>query len=228
MNIDDMRIFVRAHADTDATDAPDANLDLYARVAYNDILSRRNDWPHLNVEYTFNSVVDQNDYVLTTLSVADMQYVSAVSEPGSTGFPLTYGDRETMELLFPSNSFTAKPSFWTLFNGSLMLYPTPQDVITYRVRGYRNPAAWPTDASSEPDLPDRLHDAIPFFMLAQYYRAQEESVLAREMLDQFETLVQRHIRNNPSGQIANKPVILGGRSMTGMTYEQWVRMNVEG
>jgi hypothetical protein len=96
MTFQEIMDFVRLHADADITDAPTSNLTVYARAAYNDILSRVNAWPHLEIKYTFNTVIGTQTYALGSMNPTDIDFVSSVQNQttGDRLFPILQADAD--------------------------------------------------------------------------------------------------------------------------------------
>lgn len=210
----DLLTFVRSQADADVTDAPDAVLTVHARIAYNDILSRRSAWEHLAVSYQFNTVGGTQDYALT--GIGDLDFVSSVTyNQGGVIHRLTYVTMQDAELAYGSDQYTGVPYCYTVVNGTLSLFPKPDGVYTCRVRGYRNPTVWPNGVGSSPDLPDELHDAIGWYMLSGYYMSQEDTVMAGVYLQEFQAMVDKFLSGLIGKNSQPRPKIFGGGYMGG-------------
>lgn len=210
MTFTDMITFCRTHADTDDTDLPDASLKVYGRMAYTDILSRRHSWPHLEVEYTFSSVANVNTYNPSIFSTADMDSIYAVLDT-ATGERLQYVTRSDADIVFGGvASVTGRPVAWTMVGATVQLYPKPTAVRNYTVRGSRKQADWPSTAGSSPDLPDVFHEAIAWYMLSNYYLAQEDTQLSGVYLNEFEQIVGKHVSGETKKRNAPRPRVVGG------------------
>lgn len=215
MTFDEMVTFVRNHVDADSADAPDSNLTVYARMAYNDILSRAPSWPHLEVTYTLTTVGGTNTYPLSGLSGgANMDVVYAVLDTAGVGTRLVQITRADGDLFFTTASASVNSSnavAFSIFNDNIMLYPTPTSVKTYVVRGFRSAAGWPTDAASIPDLPRVFDEAICWYMLSGYYMAQEDPQLAGVYLNEYMGLLDKHIKDQTGKNSRARPTIMGGQ-----------------
>jgi hypothetical protein len=216
MTLQEMYDFVRSHCDADTEDAPDANLKVYARIAFNDILSRRWGWPHLKVKYTFASVIGTSDYTLATLvGGADMKIVSSVSAPpaGNTTGRLVNITRSDADYLYGSNN-TALPLAYLVDNETIVLVPTPSQVKTYTVRGFKKPVAWPAVSTSvAPDLPEELHEAICWYMVSSYFMAQEDLDMAGRYLAEYESMVSGFMNHEMRKETTARPQIMGGQNI---------------
>lgn len=226
MNLSEMSTFVRTQADTDDTDATDAALTVYARAAYNDIIARVFPWPDNRKTYTFSTVAGQNQYLFSTFAPTDLEYVIGVSTADDQ---LNWISREELVDLQAGSSVTsATPQFFATAATSLWLWPTPSSVQTVTVDGYRSFNAWPA-GSSEPDLPRAFDEPICWYMLSNYYLAQEDLELAqmyRQMFDDgVNTQIQSALRTSSA---SSGPRLFGGSGRDHISYESWVKRNTEG
>lgn len=209
-----MVTFVRNHVDADDVDAPDSNLTVYARMAYNDILSRSVSWPHLEVAYQLSVVAGQTTYPLSGLSGgSDMDVVYSVIDTNGIGKRLLYITRADGDLFFTATSVaqSGDPVAYTVFNGNIVLYPTPAGSDTYTVRGFRNATTWPAGAGSVPDLPSLLHEAICWYMIANYYMAQEDAGLSQVYLGEYMDMVDRFVKGEVTRNAKPRPTVMGGQ-----------------
>ena len=230
MTYGDMRSFMRVHADADSVDAPDATLEVYARIAYNDILSRAS-WPHLTVSYTFTTVAGQSSYPFTDFSATDLEEVTAVIDTTNLGRRLIYITKADADLAFgqPIDSQSEVANAYNVSNGNLILYPIPSTTgKQYTVRGRREPVAWPDGDNSIPDLPDVMHEAIAWYMLSSFFMAQEDPQLAGVYLNEYEMMVRKHTRNETTKEYKSRPLIMGGQNYPQPDFTRWVRGQLEG
>lgn len=230
MTLQQLRDFVRTHADADPVDAPDATLDVYARVAYNDIFARRNAWPHLTVEYTLTTVAGQNTYLLSGLSGTDMDMVTSIFDGTNLGRRLIYMSESDADLAYgaPSGAQSEVATAYTVINNGIKLFPTPSTSgKTYKVRGFRTPTAWPGNASSVPDLPGPLHEAIAWFMLSSYFMSQEDTQLAGVYLSEYNMMVERFLRAETTKEFSGRVLVMGGQNVRVPEFSRWVRGMLE-
>lgn len=227
MTLEDMRTFVRAHADTDNIDAPDATLDVYARIAYNDIHTRTN-FPLLQTTDTFTTVANVSEYSFA--SIGDFDKITAVLDSQNLGRSLIYISESDGDLAFgaPVGMSSEVATAYTVVNGVIKLYPKPSTTgKVYTVRGLRKPAAWPAGAGSSPDLPDALHDAIAWYMLSSYYMSQEDVQLAGVYLREYEDMVTKFSRNESFKDFGARNQIMGGQNYYAPNFTRWVRGMLE-
>lgn len=230
MTLQEMRDFVRQHADADSVDAPNSTLDVYARIAYNDILSRSS-WPHLAVEYTVSTVSGQSKYLFSGFSQTNMDEITAVVDTTNLGRRLVYMSRSDADLAFgqPINAQSEVANAFTIENDSLILYPIPStNGKLYTVRGRRSAASWPNGASSTPDLPDQLHEAIAWYMLSSYFMSLEDPQMAGLYLNEYEGMVRKHSKAYAVREYKARPLVIGGQNYPQPDFTRWVRGQLEG
>lgn len=217
MTFDELKTFVRLQADADTTDAPDGNLLVYARMAYNDILSRRNSWPHLEVRYSLTVTPGTADYLFTTLSTTDMERVTSITAATNLGWRVQYITLTDAMLYYsPTSPAGNQALHYTVVGGNkIKFFPTPSAAQAYFVDGFRTEAAWPTTAGSLADLPRVFDEAIAWYMLAKYYTSQEDQAIAAFYMNEYEMLVNRWVRSETSKENAPRPSLMGGNNRRG-------------
>lgn len=227
MNLSEMITFVRTHADTDSTDAPDASLEVYARAAYNDIRRRVSQWIDNSDQDTLTTVADTASYALSGLTNGDIEYVTGVVGPTETLQYVTWDHYLQMEDGPDVDYSTSEADYYTVRNDTIWLFPKPSSAgVAYTVYGYRGFNTWP-DGSAEPDLPREFDEVICWYMLSRYYMAQEDVELAQLYLRDYETGVNRFIAA-AMRQDSHSPKIWGGARPRRMGYADWVRRMTEG
>ena len=227
-----MQSFVRTHADADVEDAPNSSLEVYGRIAYNDILSRRDSWPHLAATGSLTVVPGQDSYPLANVTgvTNGMDTVTSVVDQTTIGRRLVYISRHDGDSTFghPNTAGSDTAMAYTIEGDNIVLFPTPTVTRTYVVRGTRNPAVWPAGAGSSPDLPASLHEAIAWYMLSSYFMAQEDTQLAGVYLREYEAMVERHLRNESMSEYTARVPIMGGQNFRAPSFNRWVRGMLEG
>lgn len=230
MTLQDMRTFVRTHADADIVDAPDATLDIYGRIAYNDILARRSTWPHLSVSYTLTTVAGQGRYKLSALSTNNMELVASIVDTTNLGRRLIYMTESDADLAFGTkvSSSTQTATAYTVSDDEILLYPVPSTSgKLYTVRGFKRADVWPNGAGSIPDLPESLHEAISWFMLSNYFLAQEDVQLAGLYLQEYNQMVERFLRAETTKEFSGRPLVMGGQNYMPIGFTRYVRGMLE-
>lgn len=214
MTFDEMQTFVRTHADADNTDAPSSSLTVFARMAYNDILARRQGWPHLAVNYVLTTTPNQSDYAFSgnAFSFADLDIVSAVVDESNQNRRLLSITRQDADLVYGGTNSQGSTSavHYTIVGDVLTLFPKPTSAKTYLVRGFRNPASWPAGGGSVPDLPRVFDEAICWYMLSQYFLGQEDTQLASMYLNEYQEQVERWAKSEIAKSSLPRPNVMGG------------------
>jgi hypothetical protein len=213
MTFDDMLAFVRAQADADATDAPNSLLEVHARVAYNDILSRRGGWNHFEVHYDLTTVAGQQEYTISSLSASDMQRVYSITSNTALRERLTPVTRSDADIIFGLTQTQGTPTAYNIYNDKIVFYPIPSAARPLKVHGFRAPAVWPNGTGSIPDLPAEFHEAIAWYMLSGFYLSQEDQNMAGMYMNEYQQMVARALTGSSNIQQQPRPRILGGASI---------------
>jgi len=226
-----MITFVRRHADTDAVDAPDSNLEVYARAAYNDIRRRVPEWVDNHVSDTLAVSSGVAAYALSgsAFSTKNVEYVTSITGPSENLVYIPWS--VYLEMLDgPDVDYSTREASWYTVKGdAVYLFPTPATAgVEYTVYGYRSFTSWPS-GSDEPDLPREFDEVICWYMLGMYYRAQEDISMSQLYMAQYEQGVNRFIASSMK-QDSHSPKIFGGskKNRYPMSYSRWLRRNTEG
>lgn len=213
MDFLEMKEFVRTHADTDETDAPDSSLESYAREAYRDIQRRDTQWEHLESTYSLSVTASDNTYPISGIGDGTLQYIKAIIDPNERGKRVPFISKSDADLYYGGDTGeAASADFFTVWADTIELFPYPSTSRTYTVRGYRSFTAWPNGDGSEADLPRDFDEPICWYMLGKFYMAQEEPQLASMYFGQYDDLVQALVRRPRNAAVlANRPLKMGGR-----------------
>jgi len=248
MTLQDLRNFVRVHADTDITDAPDSSLDLYARMAHYDIAQRIDfqfSLERSSTASTLTTTADKNIYTNLGDTAAGWVWqwdeVYNSTEPykilGVTynggavnDYPLVFVTLEDGERMFASSASAEKAIAYAVLNGNIILFPTPSaSSVTYDVLCQADQTLnVMTAAGDTPSLPEALHPAIGWYMLAQYYLAQEDTQLSGVYMQEYEMMVERHKRYNATKDLGKRVHLMGGQNVRPMSFIRLVRGALEG
>jgi len=218
-----MRDYVRNVVDIDSTDISDATMNTFIREGYDIIVYSEKRWPFYEVALTFSTVADQADYPMSDVAAAlsfvhDGVTFSGVSAPSkdemrevaamkTDNHVMQYIGYDVADIIYPldSNS-TGRPWYWTMWNSgvsastavnsqTVRVYPTPSEVQTVTVRGYRNPvdfggntAVYRTavaDADT-PDLPVPFDNVLSLYTVYRAYQQQEDAMMANQYFSLFQ------------------------------------------
>ena len=229
--LSEMQTFVRTHADADVEDAPNETLEVYARIAYNDILSRRNSWPHLMAEGELVTTPGQDTYALSAVTgvTTSVDLVLSIMDRNTLGRRLVFMTQSDADIAFgtPVAVQNEIATAYTIVGDSIILYPRPSTARTYKVRAVRVAATWPNGAGSAPDLPTELHDAISWYMLSSYFMAQEDTQLAGVYMGEYEKMVDRFMKNQTTREFSQRVAVIGGQNYRAPSFSRWVRGMLE-
>ena len=209
MNYQDMAAFVRKQADTDADDAPDLTLRVYARAAYNDIRRRVFPWPDKKTAFNFTTVPGQAFYPYTGMTAPDLDYVISVATPTDM---LGYINPE--QYLDKGGSSTGEPLLYSADVNGMYIHPTPTSAVQVSVVGYRKFKEWPISNADEPDLDRVFDEVICWYMLERYYEAQEDLELAELYARDYEQALNNQIEGALRGNASVAgPRIFGNQTL---------------
>jgi hypothetical protein len=227
MNLSEMSTFVRAQADTDEVDAPDATLTVYARAAYRDIQARVFGWPDKRTTFQVTTVAGTSSYGMSGLTPATMDFlISAVIDDDV----LVYASPERMRELRTRQASSGSPTVYTVDGSDIVFWPTPSAAETVSFTGYRDFLEWPS-GSDEPDLPRGFDEVICWYMLSRFYQAQEDLELADMYMRDYNIGVNQQIEKAlRTSTLTAGPMIFGGdpELTAALSYEDWVKRSVEG
>lgn len=222
MQLSAMRDHVRNVVDITSNDISDATMNTFIREGYDIIVYSEKRWPFYEVAVTFNTVASQKDYsasdVGTNLSfVHDGVTFSGASAPKNVGVRevasmktdnhvLEYIGYDVGDIMYPLNAnTTGRPWYWALWNSgasasaavtnqTIRLYPTPSEVYTISIRGYRNPVEFGGNTAvyrsaiadaNTPDLPVPFDNVLSLYVLYRAYQQQEDAAMGQQYYSQF-------------------------------------------
>jgi hypothetical protein len=83
-----------------------------------------------------------------------------------------------------------EPRYYSVWAGSVQLWPTPDAVYSFAVRGYRKPSTWADFDGVEIDADDRLHYSLVYYAVASLYSLQEDAPMSQFYRQQFDEAVK--------------------------------------
>lgn len=183
MDLQAIRNFVRTHMDLDVEDLPDDLLDTFAREATHKVERAEKRWPFYAVNYTFTTEAGVGSYDLSVITPGDLRQISAVLIDQRV---LTYVGPDEADRR-QSLQATGQPTSWSQWGNTIDLHPSPSDVYTLSVRGYRAPIDWVSQgAGAEPDMDSDLHMTVATWVLARAYAQQEDTELSTYFAQSFD------------------------------------------
>lgn len=211
MNLADIRSKVRTVVDMDTVDLPNDLLDMYVRDGYDRMMSIERRWPFLQKSATLVTVAGQREYPLSTVGAGDFSDIISIFDTSTIGTRLTLISHDDGEATWGGTpEQTGRPLHYSIWEQKLNLWPKPTGVYTLTVRGYRKPADWTANTTTEVDADSRLHQALVYYGIAQVYQLQEDMELAafyRSSFDENVRLVAADIMKPSS----HRPMILSGQ-----------------
>ena len=216
-----LRLQVRNMADLDTEDLPDTLIDQFAREGFQRIYALERRWPYLQETYTFNTVVNQREYTVST--IGDIREIISVLDTSSSGARLTLIPYDNAEEIWLGNTdVPSRPYFYSFWDKKLQLWAKPDAVYPMTVRAFRNPVyTWLTDVNETIDLDEWFHALLPYFVLGRVYQRQEDAQLSQMYLNSFEQGVGLARRDLMKASSAQPVVMSGGRQYP--TMRRWLQ-----
>jgi hypothetical protein len=178
MNLDEIRVAVRAQLDVDEEELPNPLIDLYARDGFEHIINTETRWPFYEQLWRDQVATDG----LLTVPTDAREIVSIVGPNGR----LERIDNMHVERLYNQPIGSASAQFWSQLGPTIYLWPPPSGDWTVTLRGYRAPTDWVSQgAGAEVDADERLHLAIIWFCCSVAYAQQEDEVLEATYMQRF-------------------------------------------
>jgi hypothetical protein len=202
----DIRTKARQITELTSSDVPDEVIDLYARDGYERIINLERRWPSFETTTSFSTVAGQADYSIADDLLDLIDFKSFRND--SDGVRLQIVGYEDAEDLWAGSS-DGPPMHWSVWAGNLRLWPTPNDVYTYTVRGYRRLIAWWESDGVEIDADERLHTAILYFVISRLYQLQEDAEMTSLYAQSFAEAVQL-ARAEIMRSSSARPLVLSG------------------
>ena len=221
ISLNTLRTQVRTMADLDEVDLPDTIIDQFAREGFQRIYALERRWPYLQETYTFNTVVNQREYTIST--IGDIREIISVLDTSSSGARLTLIPYDNAEEIWLGNTdVPSRPYFYSFWDKKLQLWAKPDAVYPMTVRAFRNPVyTWLSNADETIDLDEWFHALLPYFVLGRVYQRQEDAQLSQMYLNSFEQGVGLARRDLMKASSAQPVVMSGGRQYP--TMRRWLQ-----
>ena len=221
MSLADVRLMVRNISDLDTTDVPNSIIDDAVKEAFQRIVALERRYPKYQETYTFNTVVNQRAYTIST--IGDIREIISLVDTSDAGSRLTMIPYDNAEDIWLGNTDVAsRPYFYALWDAALHLYAKPDAVYTITVRAYRNPVyTWLSNTSEAIDLDEWFHVLLAYYALGRVYQRQEDPELSAMYIRSFEegvALARRDLMKTPS---ARPLIVSGGRQYP--TMRRWMQ-----
>lgn len=191
MNLDDLRAVVRMQTQTTTADLPDVAIDTYLRQGFERTINAETQWPFY--EQSWSLTLPANEMSIALPGDVNEAGIMAFYDE-TNGFRLSQIGAEQADDSFAGPQVgTMQPYFYSVWNGTLFMYPRVQSADTdrsYRLRGYRRPLVWLNPTTNEPDCDERLHMALTHYAVALAYAQQEDEQLELTYMDRWQRDVE--------------------------------------
>tara|TARA_Y100000361_G_C11040624_1_gene279719 strand:- start:11 stop:709 length:699 start_codon:yes stop_codon:yes gene_type:complete len=199
-----MRTYIRGLLDIDSNDISDDILNRFIGEAYDQVVYSEKRWSFYEVEDTFATINGTADYDLkssaTTLAT-NTNGLRDIAALRTDDHVVTYIGRDDGDLVYPLNSNSnGDVYYWSNWAEKVRLYPTPSEVQTIYVRGYKKPSAFgvgSADSATPSDFPEPFHILFATYGVARAYEQQEDPQMAAQYYQTFarelDNLRARHI-----------------------------------
>jgi hypothetical protein len=208
-------------ADLDETDLPDTIVDQFAREGFQRIYSLERRWPYLQETYTFNTVVDQREYTIST--IGDIREIISVVDSSTAGNRLTLIDYNQAEDIWLGNTdVPSRPYFYSFWDKKIQFWAKPDAIYPITVRAFRNPVyTWLSNVDETIDIDEWFHALLPYFVLARVYQRQEDAQLSQMYMNSFEEGVALARRDLMKASSAQPVIMSAGRQYP--TMRRWLQ-----
>jgi hypothetical protein len=175
VDVQSLRNYVRNHLEMDDEELPDVLLNVYLQDGFERTIARDNRWPRYEKTWSVSKVEGS-----PTATLPDDLLVPSIMSVTHGIQQLVYLTQENLESMFSQSAppTVGTPVYYTVWGRELGLWPNPgiEAVFDMAVRGYRQPV-WTNEASTIPDLDERLHLAVAYYAMALSYSQQEDEIL---------------------------------------------------
>lgn len=217
-----LRTTVRDIVDLDSEDLPDSLLNLYIRDGYYRILDLEKRWNWLETSFTFTTVTDQRAYSISAFTADPISQVVSVVDNVGVGSRLDMVGYDMAEQTYIGSYDTSgDPLFYAVWNGSIHLFPKPNNARVLSVRAYREPIDWQTTGGAVDAAPS-LHFPLVYYACSRIYQKLEDAQMAavyKQAFDEGVQLARSSIMKPTShGQL----IMAHGQTRGRPTFNGWV------
>ena len=211
LSLAQMRSHIYEFYELDTDDVSHGLIDRWASEGFTRISRTRQNWPFYEGATEYDTV--SGTYLYEDSDFGGYRSVESVMGPdGALSFMVL---RDALEWFQNTDGTirSGRPQVYSRRGDSFYVFPEPAAAHTLTALGYREPVAFGTSASSEPDLPDELHDVVLMWVKYRTYLHQDDTELAQiEKLNFDETLAR--YTEDLTATDADLPVIVGGTRYT--------------
>lgn len=205
LTLQQIRDQVRTTVELDSTDIPDSILDLFIQEGYDHIVHAEHRWIFYEDNFTFDTVTGQRSYTFASIDPT-LEVLDGVEHSSWMLLPIAH---QLAQGQYAGSSVSGTPTNFSVWADSIYLWPTPSEVRTVTVRGYRKPSDWIAGgAGATPDLPDAFHPLLVLWALHRAYLQQDDAQMG-QMLRQMFNEQFRNLRNDYTQALFPEPSIMG-------------------
>lgn len=204
---------IRAHIyeffELDVDDVPQSLVDRWAAEGYTRLSRLRENLPFYQQTIPFTLTSGTYIYTEAPGTTGNLRSVEAVLGPDG---PLKYMHLRDAIEYWQNTDYTVssgRPRAYSRDRNNFYVWPTPDAAHVLNIIGYREPAAAPSVASEEPDLPDELHEALLLWVKYRVYLHQDDTELAEIEKFNFDETTGLYLADLTRTE-ADIPVIVGG------------------
>lgn len=219
ITVQDIRNFVWNYLDLSIEDVPTSLIDAWIADGDRRIARRTKKLPYFEATTTFNTVAGTAAYTVPNVTVGSLSVaLKDITQLEGPHGPLPMMDASEAEAQFftlsPTNSW---PRAFTVWGGKITLYPTPDAIYTYTVRGYRARTDWMAGgAGAAPDLPVDFHGLVQEWTMYRAHEQQDDAERAQEAKQAFSEGLAELIADETSSPPATPIVVNSGRPIPTM------------
>jgi hypothetical protein len=215
----EFRTYVRTFFDVDEIELPDSLCDTWLREADNKIKNARKSWPSREIEVSLAVVGATHTYPIPVAlaNVLSIDGDDGMLEPTSWERAVN-----RYEVFGTAEINNGRPAAYTLFDGNIRIWPTPDGDYTLNVRGYAAHTDWVSDGDGGiPDWPDEFEHVITSWIMYCAYMWQDDPDMASIQIERFRESMNELI----GGVGAAEPtmLIIGGKRRGGVTIPARLR-----
>jgi hypothetical protein len=203
-----IRSYVRDFLDLEEDDMGSTLIDTWIMEGFRKIVRTTRRWPYFEDAWTVPTVADTREITLD----ADVEEIASIEGPYGLLRKTDEGAARDDYNTYTGAPTSGTPAAYSKHANVVRLYPTPSEVVSLRVLGYRAPTAWMTGASGDlPDFPEDCEDALLAWVMHRAYTHQDDTELAAFEAQRFQSAVDEMVGHHVQDDLGAPLVIGGGR-----------------
>lgn len=203
MTLGTIRTAVRERLDDPTFDT--AKIDRWTNWVLDDVYTRYQ-FPFMETTTTLDTVDGTQEYAFSSIA-SDVDKIRSIIDV-TNEYTLEYVDPTELDETYQDQSDDAenKPQYWTVRDGSVKLYPIPDDAYTLKVI-YKKVPAKLSVASDSPEIPERYSELIVLGVYQKAHEWNDDYDYASVIERQYEQKLMKMINDykETSGQLNQIP-----------------------